>query len=111
MYMAPYIYGAGQAYAGAMLNQQWVSSVSSTWSSLARVGQNHIYGAYTVLLAGRSPYIRSYTLHIYGSGQPYIYAVHIRYFWQGNHHIYGHIRCRYTVLANPVPCTLTSAPL
>jgi hypothetical protein len=27
--------------------------------------------------------------------------VYIRYFWQGNHHTYGHIRCVYTVLANP----------
>jgi len=24
-----------------------------------------------------------------------------RYFWQGNHHIYSHLRCKYTVLANP----------
>jgi hypothetical protein len=40
-----------------------------------RVGQNHtfigIYGVHTVLLAGKSPYIRSYTVQIYGSGQPY----------------------------------------
>jgi len=35
------------------------------------------------------------------SGQNYIYTVCIRYFWQGNHQIYGHIRCIYTVLANP----------
>jgi len=28
--------------------------------------------------------------------------VYIRYFWQGNHQIYGHIRCIYTVLANPI---------
>jgi len=27
--------------------------------------------------------------------------VYIRYFWQVNHQIYGHIRCIYTVLANP----------
>jgi len=41
-----------------------------------RVGQNHtfigIYGVYTVFLAGKSPYIRSYTVQIYGSGQPNI---------------------------------------
>ena len=30
-----------------------------------------IYGAHTVFLAGKSPYIRSYTVCIYGSGQPY----------------------------------------
>jgi len=30
-----------------------------------------IYGVYTAFLAGNSPNIRSYTVHIYGSGQPY----------------------------------------
>ena len=30
-------------------------------------------------------------------GQNHIYTVHIQYFWQGNHQIYGHIRCTYTV--------------
>jgi hypothetical protein len=39
-----------------------------------------IYGVYTVFLAGKSPSVRSYT-------------VHIRYFWQGNHQGYGHIHC------------------
>jgi hypothetical protein len=34
-------------------------------------------------------------------GQNHIYTVYIRYFWQENHQIYGHIRCIYTVLANP----------
>jgi len=29
---------------------------------------------YTVFLAGKSPYIRSYTVYIYGSGQPYTYV-------------------------------------
>jgi len=33
-------------------------------------------------------------------GQKYIYTVYIRYVWQGNHQIYGHIRCIHTVLAN-----------
>jgi len=32
----------------------------------------YIYGVYTVYLAGNSPYIRSYTVYIYGSGQPYV---------------------------------------
>ena len=31
----------------------------------------------------------------------------IRYFWQGNHQIYGHIRCIFTVLANPTYTTHT----
>jgi len=37
-----------------------------------RVGQNHIYirYIYTVILAGKSPNIWSYTVYIYGSGQP-----------------------------------------
>jgi hypothetical protein len=37
---------------------------------------------------------------IYRAGQNHIYMVCIRYFWQGHHLIYGHIRCIYTVLAN-----------
>ena len=41
----------------------------------SKVGQNHtfvrIYGVHTVLLAGKLPYIRSHTVCIYGSGQPY----------------------------------------
>jgi len=36
------------------------------------------------------------------AGHNHIYTVCIRYFWQGNHQIYGHIRCIYTVLANPM---------
>jgi len=35
-------------------------------------------------------------------GQNHIYTVYIRCFWQEIHQIYGHIRCIYTVLANPV---------
>jgi len=34
-------------------------------------------------------------------GQNHTYTVCIRYFKQKNHHIYGHIRCIYMVLANP----------
>jgi len=41
---------------------------------MARVGQNHtfigIYGVHTVFLAGILLYIQSYTVQIYGSGQP-----------------------------------------
>jgi len=44
---------------------------------ITRVGQNHIctvyiYGVYTVLLAGKSPKIRSYTVYLYDSGHPYV---------------------------------------
>ena len=31
----------------------------------------------------------------------YIYPVYTRFFWQGDHQIYGQTRCIYTVLANP----------
>jgi len=54
----------------------------------------YILGKCTVTKTGQSPIIRRV-------GQNHIYTVHIRYFWQGNHQIYGHIRCIYTVLANP----------
>jgi hypothetical protein len=42
-----------------------------------RVGPNHthirIHGMNTIFLAGKLPYMRSYTVYIYGSGQPYEY--------------------------------------
>jgi len=41
-------------------------------------------------------------------GQNHIYTEYIRYFWQGNHQIYGHIRCIYTVLANPTHYSLST---
>jgi hypothetical protein len=50
----------------------------------------------------------SYTVYIYGIfgrevtkyGVIYgIYGVYIRYFWQGNNQIWGHIRCIYRFLA------------
>jgi hypothetical protein len=34
-------------------------------------------------------------------GQSHIYTAYIWFVWQGNHQIYGHIRCIYTVLTNP----------
>jgi hypothetical protein len=46
-------------------------------------------------------YLHLITCTITRVGQNHIYTVCIRYFWQGNHQIYGHIRCLYTVLANP----------
>jgi hypothetical protein len=42
---------------------------------ICRVGQNHIY--------------------------IYIYTAYVRYVWQGDHQIYSHMRCIYTILANP----------
>jgi len=46
-----------------------------------------------------TPNICTY-VHICRVGQNHIYTMYIRYFRQGNHQIYGHIRCIYTVLAN-----------
>jgi uncharacterized protein YfaP (DUF2135 family) len=48
-----------------------------------------IYGVYTEFLAGKSPNIGSYT-------------VYIRYCWQGNHQIYGHIRCIYGIIGRGI---------
>ena len=46
-------------------------------------------------------------------GQKHMYTVCIRYFWQENHHIYGHIWCIYTALANPkhVICMFLCRPI
>jgi len=40
----------------------------------------YMHGVCTVFLARKSPNIRSYTVYIYGSGQPYIYGEYVR-FW------------------------------
>jgi len=50
-------------------------------------------------------------IHMYRVGQNHIYTVYIRYFWQGNHQIYGYIRCIYTVLANPTYTVYTYTAL
>ena len=43
---------------------------------ICRDGQNHIYirRVYVVFLAEKSPNIRSYTVYIYGTGQPCVYV-------------------------------------
>ena len=52
-------------------------------------------------------YIHTSTMHAYTLftchcrvGQNHIYTMHIRYSWQGNYQIYGHLRRIYMVLAN-----------
>jgi hypothetical protein len=45
-----------------------VHVLMNSFERTCRVGQNH--SVYTVFLAGTSPDIRSYTVYIYGSGQP-----------------------------------------
>jgi hypothetical protein len=72
-------------------------------------------------------------VYIYSSGQPYTYGIfsreitiytviygvyvrfwptlHIRYFWQQNHYIFGHIWCRYTVYGHPRVCQVIAVLL
>jgi hypothetical protein len=50
----------------------------------------------------RSHLINSGHYTYLGIDQIHIYTVYIRFFWQENHQIYGHIRCIYMVLANPI---------
>jgi len=46
--------------------------VTHCWCvGLARTIYIYIYGVYTVFLTGKSPNIRSYTVYLYGSSQPY----------------------------------------
>ena len=47
----------------------WPSPNGCTCLGLART--IHIYGLFTVYMAGKSPTARSYTVCTYGSGQPY----------------------------------------
>jgi len=55
-------------------NLRHIAHVSLACISLTSIGlarTMYIYGVYTVFLTGKSPDIRSYTVYIYGSGQPY----------------------------------------
>jgi hypothetical protein len=64
----------------------------------------HIRCVYTLYMAEQPPNMRSYTVCIYiifgrtTTKYAVIYGVYIRYFWQGNHQIYGRIRCVYTLI-------------
>jgi hypothetical protein len=51
----------------------WISvnTRSLSFVGLAKTIHTYAYNAYTVILAGKLLYIRSYTVSIYGSGQPY----------------------------------------
>jgi len=42
--------------------------------------------------------------------QNHIYTVYIRYFWQENHQLYGHIQSMFIVLANPMYVALGFRP-
>ena len=56
-------------------------------------------------------YHRNLPLVMYRVGQNHIYTVYIRYFWLGNHQIYGVFIRIYTVLANPSHVLLQHASL
>ena len=51
----------------------------------------YIYGEYMVFLAGKSSYIRSHTVFIFGSGQPYIYMTYDCAY--GNPPCYNYVVC------------------
>jgi hypothetical protein len=48
----------------------FVQDKSGSEVGWARTLLTRIYGVHTVFKAGKSPYMRSYTVCIYGSGQP-----------------------------------------
>jgi hypothetical protein len=89
-----YIYGPGQPYICPRL--------------ATGINIRCIYGVFgrefTKYTAIYGVYIRFWlALHpMHQIGNRHKYTVYVRYFWQGNHQIYGHIRCIYTVLANPI---------
>ena len=54
-----------------------------------RVGQNHIYiyiYIYIYILCNYGIFVREITVYTV------VYGAYTRYFWQGNHQIYGHLR-------------------
>jgi len=57
----------------ATLGITWCTAGSDFGHSICLgLARTMIHGVYTVFLAGKSPNIRSYTVYIYSSGQPYI---------------------------------------
>jgi hypothetical protein len=103
-----YIYGSGQPYKLAL-------PLMPGELPIPKVGQNQTFiGIYGVLygISGREITIHTVIYGVYIRFWPTLpipYTVYIPFFWQGNHHTYGHIRCVYTVLANPTH-TLTGGP-
>ena len=84
---------------------KWSHSLVWIWShpycvayKSTRVGQNHIiigiYGVLTVFLAGKSPYIRSYTLVTMVTNLEVTFSQVV---W-----LIGHVRCVFTVMANSI---------
>ena len=58
----------------------------------------HFHGSYAQVLS-LNRHVQALVMS--RDGQNHIYTVYIRYFWLGNHQIYGVFIRIYTVLANP----------
>jgi len=82
-----YIYGSGQPYIYGVMAEKSPNIRSSTVCIYTVLADP----PYTVLLAGKSPDIRSSTVCIYTVLADPTYTV----LWQGNHQIYGQVRCVY----------------
>jgi len=93
----PYLYGSGRPYKYTVIHGAY--TYVWFWPTLQIYG--HTRCIYMVLANPTN--IWSYTVYIYGSGQPYKYTViHGVYIWfWPTLQIYGHTRCIYMVLANP----------
>ena len=79
-----------------------VSRVAYLWVAIVCGRDGLGVEAWVDLMGGSSILlILLYATVINRVGQNHTYTVYIRYFWLGDHQMYGHIRCLYTVLANP----------
>ena len=59
------------------------------------------YRAWSTSKQGRSTLNRRVTRCVLRVGLDHLYTKYKRYFWQGNHQIYGHTPCIHTGLADP----------
>ena len=93
----PYLYGSGRPYKYTVIHGAY--TYVWFWPTLQIYG--HTRCIYMVLANPTN--IWSYTVYIYGSGQPYKYTViHGVYIWfWPTLQMYGHTRCIYMVMANP----------
>jgi hypothetical protein len=73
---------------GSALNLAYCIASIQLWAQANVEGRTLEGGA-----AGAEP--TAGACHMSRVGQNHIYTVYIRYFWQGNYKMYGHIRCIY----------------
>jgi hypothetical protein len=92
-----YIYGLIRCISTVLANPKYATFIGTNEGSL--FGPLLCFPASNAHLPATIPFLTC--IHMVRIGQNHIYTVYIRYFWQGYHQIYGHIRCIYTVLANP----------